>query len=83
MASPARLGGAGRARLRPSAAASVRALARAAVAVRWYATTLMGDHDYARYVAHLARTHPGTEPESEREYWRSRHDGSTPQARCC
>ncbi|QTE28691.1 YbdD/YjiX family protein [Pengzhenrongella sicca] len=83
MASPARLGGTVRARLRPAAAASVRALARAAGGVRWYATTLMGDHDYARYVAHLARTHPGTAPETERAYWRSRHDDSTPQARCC
>lgn len=57
--------------------------ARAARGARWYATTLMGDHDYARYVQHLARTHPGQEPESERAYWRSRHDDSTPQARCC
>lgn len=83
MRPPARLAGAVRARLLPTAAATVRALARAAVAVRWYATTLMGDHDYERYVAHLARTHPGVEPETERAYWRSRHDDATPQARCC
>jgi len=69
---------------------AVRAVARAGQVVeragrgvRWYVTTLLGDHDYARYVEHLASLHPDTEPESEREYWRSRHDGAEAQARCC
>jgi uncharacterized short protein YbdD (DUF466 family) len=60
----------------------VTAVVRAATGVHWYWTTLMGDHDYARYVAHLGRVHPDQEPESVSEYWRSRHDAPV-QARCC
>lgn len=62
-----------------------RALVRGAAAVRWYTTTLLGDRDYARYVEHHARAHPGTEPVSEREYWRARHaeQDARPAARCC
>jgi uncharacterized short protein YbdD (DUF466 family) len=74
MPTPARHGGAVRAVL--------VGLGRAAAGVRWYCTTLMGDHDYARYVEHLARVHPEQEPETVQEYWRSRHD-SPVQARCC
>ena len=62
--------------------AAARAV-RAASGVRWYVTTLLGDHDYERYVAHLARVHPEVTPESLREYWRSRHAGAAAQARCC
>jgi uncharacterized short protein YbdD (DUF466 family) len=60
-------------------------LARAGRAVRWYATTLLGDHDYARYVAHVQRVHPGTDPGTEAAYWRARHaeQDAHPGARCC
>ena len=71
--------------MRPPAwlARAARAVARAGAGVRWYVTTLMGDHDYERYVAHLARAHPGTAPVGVREYWRARHDDGAVQARCC
>ena len=96
MATPARHSGAVRARLRALASADPRGferahprarrlvacLGRAATGVRWYWTTLMGDHDYERYVLHLRRVHPEQQPESVREYWRSRHDAPV-QARCC
>jgi len=62
-----------------------RGIVRAGAAVRWYTTTLLGDRDYARYVAHLARAHPGAAPVTEREYWRARHaeQDAHPSARCC
>ena len=82
MVAPARLG-AGFARLGGAVRAAASVTRRAGAGVGWYTTTLLGDHDYARYVAHLARTHPDIEPDSVRAYWRSRHDDSTPQARCC
>jgi len=63
--------------------ATRRVMTRALRGVRWYVTTLLGDHDYERYVAHLARVHPEATPESLREYWRSRHAGAAAQARCC
>jgi len=63
--------------------AGARAVGRALRGVRWYVTTLLGDHDYERYVVHLARVHPEVEPETLREYWRSRHAGAGVQARCC
>ena len=61
------------------------ALVRAGRALRWYTTSLLGDHDYDRYVAHLARVHPGTTPVSEAAYWRERHaeEDAHPGARCC
>ncbi|MFZ2174590.1 MAG: YbdD/YjiX family protein [Rhodococcus sp. (in: high G+C Gram-positive bacteria)] len=51
----------------------------------WWTGALMGDHDYARYVDHLARMHPDAEVPSEREYWRARHAAAdeNPGARCC
>lgn len=51
----------------------------------WYVRELMGDNDYARYVAHLSRHHPEREAPSEREYWRSRYaaQDANPGARCC
>ena len=63
----------------------VHALARTGRAVRWYTTSLLGDHDYARYVAHVARVHPGTDPGTEAAYWRARHadQDAHPGARCC
>ena len=64
----------------------MRLLARLRAAsrgVQWYINTLLGDHDYDRYVAHLASTHPDVEPDGLREYWRSRDADSAVQARCC
>jgi len=63
--------------------AAARHIGRGLRGVRWYVTTLLGDHDYERYVAQLARDHPDLAPESLREYWRSRHAGAGAQARCC
>ena len=62
-----------------------RAAASGTRAVSWYVTTLLGDRDYARYVEHLARAHPGRPAVSEREYWRSRfaEQDARPGARCC
>lgn len=53
--------------------------------VRWWVGELMGDHDYARYVAHVRRHHPGTPVPTEREYWRDRHAAAdtNPGSRCC
>lgn len=61
------------------------ALARVWRAVRWYVGAVLGDEDYPRYVAHLARTHPGSVPVSAREYWRERHAlaDRVPGSRCC
>ncbi|SDQ62558.1 Uncharacterized short protein YbdD, DUF466 family [Microbacterium sp. cf332] len=62
-----------------------RAVVRAARAVHWYVTSLMGDNAYATYVAHQRRTHPDTEPLTERQFWRQRMDDQdrNPGARCC
>jgi uncharacterized short protein YbdD (DUF466 family) len=61
------------------------ALVRAARGVRWYAASLLGDHDYDRYVAHVERVHPGTDPGTVAQYWRTRHadQDAHPGARCC
>jgi uncharacterized short protein YbdD (DUF466 family) len=61
------------------------ALARAARGVRWYVTTLMGDRDYERYVAHLRREHPDASVPTEKEFWRERwaEQEANPGARCC
>ncbi|MFS0866150.1 YbdD/YjiX family protein [Microbacterium sp. 179-B 1A2 NHS] len=58
---------------------------RAGRGIRWYMTTLMGDSAYATYVAHQRRTHPGSEPLTEREFWRQKMDDQdrNPGARCC
>jgi uncharacterized short protein YbdD (DUF466 family) len=57
----------------------------AARGIKWWVTSLMGDNDYARYLEHLARTHPGEPVPTEREYWRQRHADAdaNPRARCC
>lgn len=62
-----------------------RALTAAARAVRWYATNLMGETAYATYVEHHRRTHPDSEPMSEREFWRRRYaeQDANPGSRCC
>ena len=61
------------------------AVGRAARAVRWYVTSMMGDNAYEVYVAHQRRAHPGTEPMGERAFWRDRDDAQdrNPQSRCC
>ncbi|MDA2894507.1 YbdD/YjiX family protein [Mycolicibacterium sp. BiH015] len=53
--------------------------------IGWYWKSLMGDNHYERYLDHHARTHPGGEAMSEREYWRHRHAAADadPGARCC
>lgn len=53
--------------------------------VLWYVKELMGDNDYARYVAHLQRHHPERVAPTEKEYWRARYaeQGANPGARCC
>lgn len=61
------------------------AVRRAAAAVRWYMSQLMGDSAYATYVAHQRRTHPDAEPLTERQFWRQKMDDQdrNPGARCC
>lgn len=61
------------------------AVGRAARAVRWYVTSMMGDNAYEVYVAHQRRAHPGAEPMAERAFWRARDDEQdrNPQSRCC
>ena len=61
------------------------AVARAAAAVRWYMTQLMGDSAYETYLAHQRRTHPDAEVLTERQFWRQKMDDQdrNPGARCC
>lgn len=58
---------------------------KSAKAAKWWITSLMGDHDYSRYVEHLRRTHPDAVVPSEREYWRARYAeaDAKPGPRCC
>lgn len=58
---------------------------RSVRAVLWWITSVMGDHDYQRFVDHRRRAHPGEPIPSEREYWRERHAAAdrNPGARCC
>ncbi|ANS26847.1 uncharacterized short protein YbdD (DUF466 family) [Rhodococcus percolatus] len=51
----------------------------------WWTGSLMGDHDYSRYVEHLRRNHPDAEVPTEREYWKARYADAdaNPGARCC
>lgn len=60
-------------------------LTAAARAVRWYVGEVMGEGDYARYLAHHDRQHPG-EPAMDRrafERWRMDEREREPQGRCC
>lgn len=61
------------------------AVVRPCRGIRWYMTNLMGDNAYKTYVAHLAATHPGTTPMTEREFWRARYaeQDANPGSRCC
>jgi uncharacterized short protein YbdD (DUF466 family) len=54
-------------------------------ALAWYVTGVLGESDYARYVAHLRRVHPDAAVPSVREYWRVRYaeQDANPGARCC
>lgn len=60
-------------------------VSRAARAVRWWTTNLMGDRAYDTYVAHQRRHHPDVEPLTEKAFWRARFDEQerNPGARCC
>lgn len=51
----------------------------------WWITSLMGDKDYERYVAHMSRVHPGEAVPSERQFWRDRYAeaDARPGPRCC
>ncbi|WP_338886258.1 YbdD/YjiX family protein [Rhodococcus sovatensis] len=51
----------------------------------WWITSLMGDKDYERYVAHMSRVHPGEAVPSERQFWRDRYAeaDAKPGPRCC
>ena len=40
----------------------------------WYFKSLMGENAYQSYLDHHARTHTGTPPMTEREFWRARAD---------
>lgn len=70
---------------RRAAGAALRGAVRAAGAVRWYMSGLMGDGAYDVYVAHQRRTHPEAEPLTERQFWRQKMDDQdrNPGARCC
>ena len=64
---------------------AVDAVLAAARGIRWWVTSVMGDNAYARYLDHLARTHPDHPVPTEREYWRERYaeQEARPGARCC
>lgn len=50
-----------------------------------YFEGVLGADKYRVYLAHQARTHPGTAPMTEREFWRDYTDWQekNPQGRCC
>jgi uncharacterized short protein YbdD (DUF466 family) len=62
-------------------AACNRACVRAAAVLR----QVLGAPDYDRYVRHVQRCHPGTEPIGMREFYRARLDEryNKPGAKCC
>lgn len=63
----------------------MKTISGAARAVKWWFTSVLGDHDYDNYVDHLRRKHPDAEVPCEREYWRARHADAdaNPGPRCC
>jgi uncharacterized short protein YbdD (DUF466 family) len=63
----------------------LQTIAAAARGVRWWIRSVMGDNAYARYLDHLATSHPGSTIPTEREYWRDRYAAmdANPGARCC
>jgi uncharacterized short protein YbdD (DUF466 family) len=68
-----------------SLSAIVGRASRAWRAVVWYAQSVLGEHDYDAYVAHLRRHHPDQPVPTVREYWRERYarESREPAARCC
>ncbi|MEV5652411.1 YbdD/YjiX family protein [Nocardia sp. NPDC052254] len=70
---------------RPRAAALLGAGVQAARAAAGYLNAVLGGQDYARYVAHLRRTHPDRPIPTESDYWRERHAAAerNPGTRCC
>jgi uncharacterized short protein YbdD (DUF466 family) len=70
------------------ASALVRALGAVGYAARGlgrYLEGVLGADKYRVYLEHQARTHPGTEPMGEREFWRdyTAWQEKNPQGRCC
>ncbi|KQU39554.1 MULTISPECIES: YbdD/YjiX family protein [unclassified Rhodococcus (in: high G+C Gram-positive bacteria)] len=63
----------------------MNAVLKSVRAATWWITSVMGDHDYERFVEHRNRVHPGHPVPSEREYWKARHAeaDANPGARCC
>jgi uncharacterized short protein YbdD (DUF466 family) len=57
----------------------------AARGVRWWVTSLMGDHAYDGYLAHQRATHPDDRPLDVSEFWaeRYREQDANPGSRCC
>ncbi|CAM2867647.1 YbdD/YjiX family protein [Skermania piniformis] len=51
----------------------------------WWFTSVLGDHDYAAYLDHMRRNHPGSAVLDERRYWRERYAAAEtdPKTRCC
>ncbi|WP_439956865.1 YbdD/YjiX family protein [Nocardia miyunensis] len=58
---------------------------RAGRTVAGYVNAVLGGRDYARYVEHLRRKHPGCPIPTERDYWRERYAAAdrNPATRCC
>ena len=54
-------------------------------AAAWYVREVVGENDYDKYVAHLARRHPGRPLPSRRDFERAKTDRmeADPKARCC
>lgn len=48
----------------------------------WWWRSVLGDHDYHRYLTSMQRAHPGEPVMTEREFWRHKHDGEA-GPRCC
>jgi uncharacterized short protein YbdD (DUF466 family) len=63
----------------------VETLATAWRGVVWYLRGVLGADAYQRYLEHHTRTHPDTEPLSERAFWKDKMDWEdrNPQGRCC
>ncbi len=51
---------------------------------RWW-SGVTGADAYERYVAHLARQHPGQEPPTRAQFWRDKYaeQDRNPRQRCC
>jgi uncharacterized short protein YbdD (DUF466 family) len=69
----------------PVPALTAGRIVRAWRSVLWLLRGVLGADAYQRYLEHQARVHPGSEPLSERAFWRDRMDWEDrhPQGRCC